>query len=128
MIKKTIILVMILIFYLLLGQVLDFYIPCIFNEITGLYCPGCGITRLFLSLLKLDFYQAFRYNPLVFFLIPIFIIYFILEVRNKMYGKINPMNKKSFNKVWISLAIITIIFGVLRNFDNFSFLAPTKIR
>ena len=36
-------------------------IPCIFHELTGFYCPGCGLTRAIASIVKLDFYQAFRY-------------------------------------------------------------------
>ena len=52
-------------------------IPCPFHFITGLYCPGCGITRMIKSILKLDFYQAFRYNQLLFILLPFFIIIII---------------------------------------------------
>src|SRR5690554_3644064 len=52
-------------------------VPCIFHELTGLYCPGCGITRTVLSLLSLDFHQAFRFNPLLVFLLPLYIAYSI---------------------------------------------------
>ena len=30
-------------------------IPCIFYEITGLKCVGCGISRMLVSIVKLDF-------------------------------------------------------------------------
>ena len=42
-------------------------IPCVFNLITGYYCPGCGITRMFISIYKLDFYQATVNNILLGF-------------------------------------------------------------
>lgn len=29
-------------------------IPCLFREITGLKCPGCGITTFFMNLLFLS--------------------------------------------------------------------------
>ena len=54
--------------FLFLNQTYSFYIPCFFHKITGFYCPGCGITRMLLSLLHLDFYQAFRWNPFLFLL------------------------------------------------------------
>lgn len=98
-------------------------IPCIFNKITGLYCPGCGITRMCLSLLKGEIYQAFRFNPIIFIDIPLIIIFLIIEKCFK-----NSKNTKEIMSIlFIILLIITIIFGILRNIPQFSFLAPTQI-
>lgn len=36
---------------------------CILREITGVPCPACGMTRAFLSLIKLDFGGYMYYNP-----------------------------------------------------------------
>ena len=33
-------------------------IPCMFHQITGLYCPGCGVSRMCLALFRLDFVSA----------------------------------------------------------------------
>ena len=101
----------------------DIAIPCIFNKITGLYCPGCGITRMILSILKGDIYQAFRYNPIIFIDVPIICISLVFE----RCFKNNVIVKKIVNFIFIILLIITIIFGVLRNIPQFSFLAPTTI-
>ncbi len=35
---------------------------CIFNNLFGIPCPGCGMTRAFISIIKLDFVSAFQYN------------------------------------------------------------------
>ena len=43
-------------------------IPCIFFELTNLYCSGCGMTRAIKSLITFDFYQAIRYNVLIIIL------------------------------------------------------------
>lgn len=99
----------------------DKEIPCFFYELTGLYCPGCGITRALFSLMRLDVYQAFRYNMLVVTLLPIAIGYMGFKI-------IFKKNKKIPNYVWNILLIITIIFGIFRNIPAFSFLAPTLIR
>lgn len=42
-------------------------IPCLFHEITGLYCPGCGGTRAVRSLLAGHFIKSFLYHPLVLY-------------------------------------------------------------
>lgn len=118
-----IILFVLAIIYLILIHY-GFIIPCVFHELTGLYCPGCGATRMIVSLLQFDFYQAFRFNPLLFCFLPFLSFIAILEYKNWLFG-----HKKVLvdNKVWIFLLIITILFGILRNLELFSFLAPTLI-
>ena len=95
-------------------------IPCIFYEITGLYCPGCGMTRAVKALVRLDVYSSFRNNILLYTVFPII---FILEIMNLKF-KNNKKSKKIYNTVMIIILIITIIFAILRNIPAFSFLAP----
>lgn len=42
---------------------------CPFKALTGIPCPGCGMTRAILSITKGDFHRAFGYNPFSFFLL-----------------------------------------------------------
>ena len=44
---------------------------CLFKAITGIPCPGCGMTRAFLELAEGDFVAAFQLNP---FSIPFFLV------------------------------------------------------
>ena len=37
---------------------------CMFRLLTHLDCPGCGLTRAFRAMGRLDVLSAFRYNPL----------------------------------------------------------------
>ena len=94
-------------------------IPCVFHELTGFYCPGCGITRAALSVLHLDLAQAFRFNSLVFILLPLYAIYFITHKK-----QIRLVS----NGIMAVMLIITIAFGILRNFPLFDFLAPMAVR
>ncbi len=118
--KKLVILLTLGILAITLHFRYDAGIPCIFLKITGLYCPGCGITRSLFSLLQLDIYQAFRYNMLVVIIFPLAIVYWI-------YMFILNGKKRLPNLVWYLLLMVTILFGVLRNIPVFSFLEPTVI-
>jgi hypothetical protein len=47
---------------------------CFFRAVTGLPCPGCGLTRAFSSLLQGRAEAAFAYHPFVFILLPLSVI------------------------------------------------------
>lgn len=113
--------------YLIFGGVFGIYIPCIFHEITHLYCPGCGTTRMLVAILTGDFYQAFRYNPLVFVLLPFAIIYLIDYLISKVKGR-NSLLARTPNWVWVLVIIVLVIYGVMRNLSWSNYLAPTEIR
>lgn len=121
--RKFIALIILLILYLLLSNHFHIYIPCPIKEITGFYCPGCGITRMFYSILKLDIYAAFRYNPLVFLTLPIGIYLYI----DYLVRKDKSLYKKIPEKLWYIIIVVFIIYGILRNIPSFDFLAPTAI-
>ena len=121
--KKTIIFILILIAYLIIGKLTGFYLPCPIHEITGFYCPCCGITRMFISIFKLDFYRAFRSNMLVFILLPFATVLYFENIYSK-YKKKKSIYDKIDIKVWYILLIIVFLYGVLRNI--FPILAPIE--
>ena len=45
-------------------------ITCPIRFLTGISCPGCGMTRALLSALRFDFQAAFFYHTLWIFLVP----------------------------------------------------------
>ena len=51
---------------------------CPFRLLTGISCPGCGLTRALSALLKLDFTLAYEMHPLVF-LLPLAVLIFFLR-------------------------------------------------
>ena len=92
-----------------------FKIPCLFHEITGFLCPGCGITRMIISITRLDFYSAFLYNKAVFLTIPIiFYLIFSMERRYILTGS-RKLTRLEKNLAWAEIALL-VIFGVVRNF------------
>lgn len=55
-----------------------FGVPCLIKALTGITCPGCGMTRAYVSLLHLDFAGAFRYHKM-FWAPPILYVYFLFD-------------------------------------------------
>ncbi len=53
-------------------------LPCVVTWLCGIPCPGCGMTRAVLALLRLDVAAAFSYHPMVWSL-PILYIYFLSD-------------------------------------------------
>lgn len=97
---------------------------CPFFKFLHVYCPGCGGMRMIHSLLKFDFYQAFRYNPLLFIFVILGIVYCIINII--LYIKKKEVILPSINSLIIIL-IILIIYMILRNISIFSFLIPTRV-
>lgn len=122
----TLVLLTLLVAYLLLGSYFRIYMFCPIKKITGLYCPGCGVTRMCLSILKGNFYQAFRYNPLIFISLPFFLFYYFIclfETHKKRPSKIRILEPY----IWYFLIAIFLVFGILRNIPFFDFLKPTVV-
>ena len=112
------------IIFLILDTIFKFHIPCVFESITGFYCPGCGVTRMLKSMLVFDFYQAFRYNPLLFIFTP-FILILLFNYLYCYYKKKESLFKKMPKSVCNILLVITIIYWILRNI--IPWLAPTVV-
>lgn len=100
---------------------IDIKVPCIFHKITGFYCPGCGITRMFVEIFRLRFYEAFYYNELCFSYLILFIIYLLYYLISKL---LNIKVIKISNKFYYVLIVITVLYGVLRNIPGFEILKP----
>lgn len=102
----------------------DIGVVCPIHEILGLECPGCGGTRMALAIMELDFYQAFRYNPFLFVTLPIWAVIYCWQVvvfirTNKLWSKLDAC--------LIIYAILLTLFGIIRNFPVFNWLAPTVV-
>lgn len=101
--------------YFLICYRLGFGLPCMFNKITGLKCPGCGITRMCISLLKGDIYSAWVYNRGVLIILPLIAYFLAREIY--LYVRYNNMTLQKWERVVAVIAIIYLLtFALLRNF------------
>ncbi len=99
--------------------------PCPFHALTGLYCPGCGSTRMMYFLVHGQFAFAWRENALAMLMLPVL-----------LYGLIRqwtPSGTAIFTRIparWITtFAVAVVFFTVARNlpWEPFHHLAPVEI-
>ena len=89
-------------------------IPCLFYEITGLQCPGCGNTRATLALLRLDFRAMLSYNltyPLQLLYLGRF--YFICARNYMRTGRVSYHIRPDF--VDTAFLAMLLLWCILRN-------------
>ena len=89
-------------------------VPCLFRQMTGLKCPGCGVTSMCLALLRLDFAAAFRWNPGLMALSPFLgALIALLIARYIRTGSWRP-GRWQTACLWAMLGLL-LVWGVVRN-------------
>lgn len=98
-------------------------IPCPIHTLTGLYCPGCGVSRFCLALLRLDFAGAFYSNMALFVLLPPGMAVLAVSVVRYIHTGDSRLSRWQAVLVYGMIALL-LLFGVLRNLPAFSVLSP----
>ena len=97
----------------------SFFIPCIFNKVTGLKCPGCGMTRAMHYLVNGNIKKAIWYNLMI---VPGF---FVLLYSGYRYIRYIVKNEEIVNKpleiILKAFLSILIIFMIVRNITTLFF-------
>ena len=102
-----------------------FFPPCIFNSLTGLFCPGCGSLRGLHQLMHGNFLAALGYNSYTILALPLL----GLAV---FYAFLLSTNDSRILAAWLrpfflwGLLVAVLAFWVLRNIPvhPFTVLAP----
>ncbi len=102
-----------------------FFPVCPLFAMTGIYCPGCGMTRAFHALFQGDIVSALHFNAMLPFYAFIFGYVFISTLLIVLRGR--GLNYKVF-RPWAMYGFLTIalLFAVLRNIPVYplNMLAP----
>lgn len=97
---------------------------CPLYELTGLWCPGCGLTRATHAVLRGHLGAAFGYN--LFF--PLFLGAIVVGWLAWMRAALSRPAMRWLTRlpVWLGPAtmVALALFGVLRNMHSFRVLAP----
>ena len=93
-------------------------IPCLFRKVTGLLCPGCGVTGLCVALLHLDWRGAFSCHPVLFvLLLPLTAVFICGAAGYVQNGRFRFARWQNLI-LYVSVAAL-VIFGVVRNLVRF---------
>jgi hypothetical protein len=81
---------------------------CIFKRLTGLKCPGCGMTHAFICLGRFQLGEAIRHN-----IFSVFLFY------GGVAWLIHPkkVQIKVSNRIMVFLFVMVMIYWVIRNMD-----------
>lgn len=113
---KNIFILLILVVFLLMIELIP--VTCLFWQVTGIYCPSCGMTRAFHSMMSLNFIEAFNYNILsipIFLFIIITIMILLYEIFFKKWKYIPFLLKNISNKYVISIILFFMLLSMLIN-------------
>lgn len=99
---------------------------CLFHELTGYVCPGCGMTRATYAALHGDLVAALRFNCFGVLLFPVALLGIGLELCGWLRGKPLPVSLRFGRGVMWGLIGAVLAFWVLRNIPQwpFTLLAP----
>jgi hypothetical protein len=89
----------------------SFYPACMFYQVTGYHCPGCGGQRAFHALLHGHFAEAFKLNLLIYLVLPLAAVKFAELFFNKTI--LHPFFQSRVFLVGVGIFII--VFGLVRN-------------
>ena len=94
-------------------------VKCIFKTVTGIYCPACGMTRAFLSIIHLNFSEACYQNLLsiplfLFILLSLFML--IKDLLQNRFSYIPCVLKflEQHAFLIISLLLVSFLFNNLK--------------
>jgi hypothetical protein len=98
----------------------NFFPVCPLYTMTGLACPGCGLTRGFHALFHGDLVTALDFNALIPFFVLAFLLLVLSLISVVVRGK-GLVRISSSPPFLIGTLVLLLVFGVLRNLPVYPF-------
>ncbi|MEZ5143584.1 MAG: DUF2752 domain-containing protein [Acidimicrobiales bacterium] len=89
------------------------YPQCPFKALTGLDCPGCGLTRGVFSLLHGRVLEALNHNLLLLVILPVFAYIYAMYVARALGWELPPLRLPKW--FGFGLAGFVLVYWVVRN-------------
>jgi hypothetical protein len=89
---------------------------CAFRALSGLPCPGCGLTRSLTAILRGDLTSAWHWNPFGFLALPVLLTAAVFAVGpSRWIAALTPaLRSKAFGVAAVAGAAALVAAGVLR--------------
>lgn len=94
-------------------------VPCPFHALTGLWCPGCGMTRAM--------HDVFTGHPLSALGTNLLWPLLVVVVGWTWLAWLSPQVRRPTRApaaMWVSLVVLALVYGVARNIPALAALAP----
>jgi Protein of unknown function (DUF2752) len=99
-----------------------FYPVCLFHALTGLNCPGCGMTRALYALLHGNLRLALKDNALFILILGALTVWAPQFAVRKIRRPPMTCNMPP-NFLWL-LLVVAFVFAMVRNLPGFEWLSP----
>jgi hypothetical protein len=97
-----------------------FFPVCPFHALTGLNCPGCGLTRGFHALFQGDVLTALHFNALLPVYLLLFLYLFVSLGLILISGRVFDFRRFSSRFIY-GFLVLTLVFGIVRNLPFYPF-------
>jgi hypothetical protein len=91
------------------------YPACVFHQATGLWCPGCGLTRGCYELLHGNIGAALSYNVFTPVAIAVIVGAWLAWIRWAWRGEALRLPPSAARTIAIAMPALLVAYGVLRN-------------
>lgn len=93
------------------------YMPkCLFYQLTGYKCIGCGMQRAFYYALHGNLREAISMNLFLIISMPVILIYFLAEIFRNRFPRIYVTLNSKY--ILIALGILAVSWWIIRNILN----------
>ena len=89
--------------------------PCAFHQVTGLWCPGCGLTRGTYQLLHGHVGAALSYNVFTPVALAAIVVVWVGWLRMSTGGPALHMPQRLVRPLAVIAPVLVVVYGVLRN-------------
>jgi prepilin signal peptidase PulO-like enzyme (type II secretory pathway) len=108
-----IIVIAVAVIYTIYDPTLPWFPRCVFLQLTGLQCPGCGSQRALHALLTGSLIDAWHFNAMVIILIPIALL---AAVGNLMGSRMSRLNAAFHSpRIIMAIAVAIVVWWIARN-------------